>query len=84
MIAYHIFILTPPEKAYGMLEVSVEALDRARQCFRTGLLSCPGRGNVQLLQAWGCLEMRDGDAAKARDLIQQVSFVRGVRNGFLL
>jgi hypothetical protein len=28
---------------------------------------------VQLLQAWGCLEMRDGDAAKARDLIQQVS-----------
>ena len=40
-----------PWQAYGMLEVSVDAHNRARRCFEAGLTRCPGGAHtVQLLQ----------------------------------
>lgn len=58
-------------QAYGMLEVMAEQYDRARLLFQMGLEKC-GRTNVQLLQAFACLEVRTGNLDEAQGLIGEV------------
>ena len=53
-----------------VVQVSVDDYDRARRCFSSGVARCPGKQNVQLLQAWSLLELRAGNVDKARSLVQ--------------